>query len=229
MSRAPADLRRDYDRAVLLERGRVTGGPGGAVRPWFQEAPGGRLVEPNAMTLATVDAEAGRRARMVLLKGVDARGFVFYTNYESRKARRAGGQPAGGAAASTGPAGAPGADRGRGRAGARGGVDAYFATRPPRQPDRRVGVAAERGDRRAATALDARVRGSSSAFGDGAVPRPPHWGGYRVGPERDRVLAGPAGAACTTGCDTPAKTEAMAGSASGWRRDLKARSTYSGG
>lgn len=81
-----ADLRREYERAGLAE-GDVDADPFVQVRHWLADAVAGGVDEPNAMTLATADASGAPSARTVLLKGFDARGFVFFTSYESRKAR----------------------------------------------------------------------------------------------------------------------------------------------
>jgi pyridoxamine 5'-phosphate oxidase len=81
-----ADLRKDYNLAGLLEKD-LAKDPFRQFERWFQEAEAAKLVEPTAMTLATVGADGRPSARTVLLKGVDGRGFVFYSNYESRKGR----------------------------------------------------------------------------------------------------------------------------------------------
>lgn len=81
-----ADLRKDYSLSGLLEKD-LARDPFRQFDKWFQEAEAAKLVEPNAMTLATCTKDGRPSARTVLLKGVDGRGFVFYTNYESRKGR----------------------------------------------------------------------------------------------------------------------------------------------
>ncbi|HEX7021867.1 MAG TPA: pyridoxamine 5'-phosphate oxidase [Trueperaceae bacterium] len=81
-----ADLRLSYDRAGL-ELTDLDADPIAQFQRWLEEALAAQLPEPNAMTLATADAAGRPSARMVLLKRVDARGFVFYTNYQSRKGR----------------------------------------------------------------------------------------------------------------------------------------------
>ena len=92
MSQATADLRRDYDRDVLLEA-QAAADPLAQFRRWFDDALAGEIYEPNAMALATVAAGGQPSLRMVLLKDFDARGFVFYTNLESRKAVELAGNP----------------------------------------------------------------------------------------------------------------------------------------
>ena len=84
--RKTLDLRRDYAREGLDE-GNVARDPNEQFARWFDEALRAKLPEPNAMILATADAAGQPSARTVLLKGYDARGFVFFTNYDSRKGR----------------------------------------------------------------------------------------------------------------------------------------------
>ena len=79
-----ADLRQEYARAQL-SREHVADDPIDQFRAWFDEAQDAELEEPNAMTLSTAAADGTPSARIVLLKGLDARGFHFYTNYDSRK------------------------------------------------------------------------------------------------------------------------------------------------
>jgi pyridoxamine 5'-phosphate oxidase len=84
--RKTADLRRDYAREGLDEKS-VARDPNEQFARWFDEALRAQLPEPNAMILATADKEGQPSTRTVLLKGYDARGFVFFTNYDSRKGR----------------------------------------------------------------------------------------------------------------------------------------------
>jgi len=81
-----ADLRRDYSLAGLGEKD-LAKDPFRQFEKWFQEAEGARIPEPNAMVLSSVSREGKPSARTLLLKGVDGRGFVFFSNYESRKGR----------------------------------------------------------------------------------------------------------------------------------------------
>jgi pyridoxamine 5'-phosphate oxidase len=82
----PSDLRREYSSHVLTEE-QAPADPIVLFRQWFQEAVSAEAMEPNAMTLATSSADGTPAARTVLLKGFDEGGFVFYTNFESAKAR----------------------------------------------------------------------------------------------------------------------------------------------
>ena len=81
-----ADLRKDYSLAGLAETD-LARDPFRQFDKWFQEAEAAKITEPNAMSLATATSDGMPSVRTVLLKGVDGRGFVFYTNYNSRKGR----------------------------------------------------------------------------------------------------------------------------------------------
>jgi pyridoxamine 5'-phosphate oxidase len=176
----PAGLRTEYKRATLDE-GAVQRDPFAQFVRWFDEAVAARLPEPNAMTLATVGGDGRPSARIVLLKGVDAGGLVFFTNYESRKAREL-------------PAGAPAAllfywnelerqvrVEGRVERVSAGESDAYFASRPL---GARIGAWASPQSRDIANRawLEQRIAEVRARFAED-VPRPPHWGGYRVVPD----------------------------------------------
>jgi pyridoxamine 5'-phosphate oxidase len=134
--------------------------------------------EPDAMVLSTVDADGRPSARYVLLKGVDSRGFVFYTNITSRKARAMAANPY---AALTfyWPPDTQVRIEGDVEGVSDAEADAYFATRP-----RGSQIGAWASDQSAAlesrATLDARVRETEQRFGDGPVTRPPFWTGYRV-------------------------------------------------
>ena len=87
-----ADLRRNYEKGTLDENS-LAENPLEQLRAWLEEAKAAETLEPNAMTLATVDADGKPSARVVLLKGLDERGLVFYTNYDSRKAQEMAANP----------------------------------------------------------------------------------------------------------------------------------------
>jgi pyridoxamine 5'-phosphate oxidase len=159
----------------------------------FQQAlADARLSEPTdatAMSLATADARGRPSARMVLLKGVDARGFVFFTNYESRKAVELRENPF--AALCVHWAVAQRQIRAEGPVEVLSGdeSDAYFATRSSGSQigawaSRQSAPLASRGD------LEERVRAALARFGAGPIPRPPFWGGYRLVPERVEFWSG---------------------------------------
>jgi pyridoxamine 5'-phosphate oxidase len=144
-----------------------------------------KSVEPHdatAMTLATVDARGRPSARMVLLKGIDARGFVFFTNRESQKARDLAAN-AHAALCIHWPASQQQVRvEGRVELATDAESDAYFATRPR---ESQIGAWASRQSEPLASReeLEARAQEIGARYPD-AVPRPPFWGGYRVAPER---------------------------------------------
>ncbi len=153
--------------------------PHGIFTRWYEEA-GEALGEPNAMVVAT-DDDAGPAARIVLLKGFDARGFVFYTNYLSAKGRQIAAHPLVALVF-------PWHDmqrqvRVRGVATQVSGreSDDYFALRPRGS---QIGAAASEQSQpiRGRGEFDARVQDLEARWADQEVPRPPHWGGYRVQP-----------------------------------------------
>ena len=144
------------------------------------------------MTLATVDADGMPNARMVLLKGFDERGFVFYTNLGSVQGPRTRGRAEGGADVLLEIAAAPGA-----RCAATSSrypaqeADAYFATRS-RMAQIGAWASQQSAPLESRLAFEKAVARYTAKFGVGTVPRPPHWSGYRVVPHGDRVLAGAA-------------------------------------
>ena len=175
-----ASLRTEYRRA-RLDRGDLPADPLAAFRQWFAEAERAEVPEPTAMTLATVEADGTPSARVVLLKGLDERGFTFFTDYRSRKGQALDAHP-----------------RacllffwqllerqvrivGRVERIAAAESEAYYRSRPV-------------GSRQGAWAsiqssvipdrawLEARLREVAAKYGDDPPP-PPHWGGYRVSPE----------------------------------------------
>lgn len=158
-------------------------------RRWYAEAEAAGLAEPEAMALSTATADGAPDVRFVLLKAVDERGFVFYTNEHSAK----GGQLAANPRAALAWRWAP-LDRQVRVAGAverlgDAGSDAYFAGRAR---DSQVGAwASEQSSVLADRAtLEARVAAAEARFAGGAVPRPPWWGGFRVVPERVELWQG---------------------------------------
>jgi pyridoxamine 5'-phosphate oxidase len=177
-----ADLRQEYHRASLTEAD-VDPDPLRQFQSWLHEAVQAALPEPTAMTLATVAADGKPSARIVLLKGVDPGGFIFFTNYESRKGMELDARPAAallfhwvelerqvrveGVAAKV----------------AAKESEAYFATRPLgsrigawASPQSRVIPNREWLEQEVAAA-----RERLAEHGD-QPPRPPYWGGYRVAP-----------------------------------------------
>jgi len=137
---------------------------------------------PNAVTLSTVRADGTPDGRIVLLKGVDARGFTFYTNHESAKGRALDEHPAGALTFYWDRMGRQVRVRGRVERVSAEESDAYFASRPR---ESRIGAWASAQSRPLASreALVARVRELTAQYTGGEVPRPPHWGGYLLRPD----------------------------------------------
>jgi pyridoxamine 5'-phosphate oxidase len=176
----PALLRTEYKRATLDE-GAVDRDPFAQFARWFDEAVAARLPEPNAMTVATVGPGGRPSARIVLLKGVDERGLVFYTNYDSRKGRELAADTAAALLFHWVELERQVRIEGRAERVEPALSDAYFASRPLAS---RVGAWASPQsavvDSRAA--LEARYAEAAARLGP-AIPRPPQWGGYRVVPD----------------------------------------------
>ena len=175
-----AALRTEYKRASLDERD-VAADPFEQFARWFTAARTSQVPEPNAMSLCTVDAHGRPSARIVLLKEVDARGFVFYTNHDSRKGREIAAHPSAALLFFW-----PELER---QVRIEGDVevvdaataDAYFRSRPRAS---RIGAwaspqSAALPDR---ASLEQRFADADRRFPRDDVPRPPHWGGYRVVP-----------------------------------------------
>jgi pyridoxamine 5'-phosphate oxidase len=141
------------------------------------------LPEPTAFTLATVGADGQPSARIVLLKGVDARGFVFYTNIESRKGRELLARPQVAMVFHWQPLERQIRVEGTARPVSADEADAYFASRAR---DSQLGAWASLQSQPivAPGDLEARVKEMELRFADKAVPRPPHWSGFRVVPNR---------------------------------------------
>ena len=174
-----ADLRQEYMRAGMSEAD-ADRDPLRQFERWFQDALAAKLPLPNAMTLATVTREGAPSARIVLLKGIDAGGFVFYTNYRSRKARELDARAAACLVFMWSDLERQVRIEGNVEKVSNADSDAYFATRP--LGARHSAVASPQSevvpDRRTLEAAAAEVR---ARYGDNP-PRPPHWGGYRVLP-----------------------------------------------
>ena len=150
-------------------------------RNWFQEAIDAGLKEPSAMSLATIDADGHPDARMVLLKGVDERGFVFYTNLGSPKAHALLQEPWAALCFYWDKIDKQIRVRGRSERVSDDEADAYFATRPRLS---QIGAWASKQSRpmRGYYELETEVAKMIVRFGVGEVPRPPFWSGFRVVP-----------------------------------------------
>lgn len=176
-----ADLRRDYSLAGLVET-ELAKDPFRQFDKWFQEAEAAKLIEPNAMVCSLSTRDGRPSSRVVLLKGVDGRGFVFYSNYESRKGR----ELAENARASLlfpwiglerqviieGPV----------TRVSREEADVYFHSRPRASQlsawvSRQSSIIPNRGH------LEEAMKQVEQKYAGQEVPLPPHWGGFRVVPE----------------------------------------------
>ena len=176
-----SSLRREYTRAGLHETD-MDPDPIVQFQRWFGNVINANLHEPNAMILATATSEGLPSARTVLLKGYDERGFVFYTNYEGRKARELDANPACALLFYWGELERQ--VRIEGRAGRLPGreSDAYFATRPRGS---RLGAWASEQSRTVEdrSILEERVHALEAEYEEREISRPPFWGGYRVEPD----------------------------------------------
>lgn len=148
---------------------------------WFQDAVGAQLPLAEAMTVATITADGKPAARVVLLKAVEDGGFVFYTNYESRKGKELDGRPHAALVFHWAPLERQVRIEGRVAKVSEAASDAYFASRPlgsrhSALASPQSSVVPNRGW------LEEQVREVVSRYGH-QVPRPPHWGGYCVHPE----------------------------------------------
>jgi pyridoxamine 5'-phosphate oxidase len=149
---------------------------------WFEEAKTGEPNDPEAMALATVGEDGMPSARMVLLKGVDRRGFVFYTNFESRKGRQLLAHAKAAALFHWKSLRRQVRIEGEVHTVSDEEADAYFATRPK---DSQIGAWASEQSRPLAGRfeLEQRIAKFAAKHALGAVPRPPHWSGFRIVPQ----------------------------------------------
>ena len=178
---AIADLRKSYERAELDESASHPD-PLTQFGQWLQEAIAAQLPEPNAMTLATVDAQLRPSTRVVLIKGLDERGIVWYTNYESRKGQELAGNPYAALQFHWVELERVVRIEGRVEKVSAEQSDAYFASRPL---DSRIGAWAS--PQSQVIAGRSVLVANAAKFGAKFVlqpPRPPHWGGYRLLPDR---------------------------------------------
>lgn len=175
-----ADIRRDYALRQLDETD-VDADPFRQFHAWLAQAMEAKVPDATAMTLSTVDEEGNPSGRIMLLKGLDAHGFVFYSNYESRKGTQLAARPR--AALTFFWKELERQVRVEGAIEKVSGAesDEYFASRPLGS---RLGAWASTQSARIDSRqwLEARVKAAEARYGDNP-PRPPHWGGYRVLPD----------------------------------------------
>ncbi|GIF73537.1 pyridoxine/pyridoxamine 5'-phosphate oxidase [Asanoa siamensis] len=188
-----ADMRRDYATEQGLDVTDLAPAWPDQFQRWFADAVAAGLPEPNAMVLSTADTAGRPSSRTVLLKGVDARGFVFFTNFESRKGGELRANPYAALLFPWHPMMRQIAVRGTVTEVDRVETETYFAGRPRASqvaawasPQSRVLP-----DR---AALDERYAATERRFpAESAIPAPPHWGGLRVAPETVEFWQGRSG------------------------------------
>jgi pyridoxamine 5'-phosphate oxidase len=148
---------------------------------WFDEAVKSEPRDPNAMSLATVDPDGMPDVRTVLLKGIDERGFVFYTNTESQKGRELAANPKAGLLFYWKSLNRQVRVRGPVERVTQEEADAYFATRPKQA---QIGAWASQQSRplESRLAFEKAVALYAAKYVISTVPRPPHWSGYRIVP-----------------------------------------------
>jgi pyridoxamine 5'-phosphate oxidase len=179
------DAERNLDAGALTRRDRadfsLASEPLRLFADWMEEATASEPNDPNAMTLATVDENGLPDARMVLLKGVDERGFVFYTNTESAKGRELAATMKAALVFHWKSLGRQVRVRGPVERVSDGEADAYFATRPRGS---RIGAWASKQSQplESRFALEKAVATFTARYALGEIPRPAQWSGYRVLP-----------------------------------------------
>ena len=176
-----ADLRKEYSLAGLKEKD-LAKDPFRQLDKWFQEAEAAKISEPNAMTLATATRDGRPSARTVLLKGVDGRGFVFYTNYESRKGREIDGNPRAALVFPWVSLERQVMVNGTVIKVSREEAEAYFHSRPLAS---QLGAwaSAQSSIIAGRSGLEENMKAVEKKYAGQIVPLPPFWGGFRVVPE----------------------------------------------
>lgn len=176
-----SDHRRDYTLAGLTEKD-LAKDPYRQFEKWFQEAEAAKIHEPNAMTLTTATREGKPSARTVLLKGFDGRGFLFFSNYESRKGRELEGNPH---AALVFPwliLERQVLIEGTVSKVSREESETYFHSRP-RASQLGAWVSQQSSIITGRSVLEQSMKALETKYAGQDVPLPPHWGGWRVLPE----------------------------------------------
>ena len=177
------ELRREYTRGFLLENDLLPD-PIRQFGRWFDDATAAGAEEPNAMSLATVDLASGMPSlRICLLKGFDERGFVFYTNYQSRKGRELTANPRAAMCFYWQPLERQVRIEGTVEKVTRQESEDYFHSRP-RNAQIGAWVSSQSEVLKSREELDRRETDLLARFGQGPVPLPDYWGGYRLVPVR---------------------------------------------
>jgi pyridoxamine 5'-phosphate oxidase len=175
-----AALRKSYERAELDESASEAD-PLAQFHKWLQEAVASQVPEPNAMTLATVASNGRPSTRVVLIKGYDERGIVWYTNYDSRKGRELAGNPFAALQFHWVELERTVRIEGRVEKISAEESDAYFKSRPL---DSRLGAWASPQSEVISSRAVLVANAAKAAVQHGLNPaRPPHWGGYRLAPD----------------------------------------------
>jgi pyridoxamine 5'-phosphate oxidase len=180
MDKTIADLRKDYTLQGLSVSD-VNPNPFIQFKQWFDQALTAQLPEPNAMTVATVTPDGKPRARMVLLKGFDERGFVFYTNYNSQKGQELAQNPQASLVFWWAELERQVRICGRTEKASESESDEYFYSRPLNS---RLGAWASNQSEviESREVLEQRMQELQIQYQNQDVKRPPHWGGLRVIP-----------------------------------------------
>ncbi|MEQ8998804.1 MAG: pyridoxamine 5'-phosphate oxidase [Coleofasciculus sp. B1-GNL1-01] len=180
MSKSIADLRQEYSLQQLNKKD-AHPNPFEQFTLWFDQAIAAKLPEPNAMTLATATPDGKPSARMVLLKGYDERGFVFYTNYKSRKGQQLLANPWGAIAFWWTQLERQVRIEGQIEQVSAEESDAYFHSRPQ---DSQLGAWASEQSQviDSREVLEQRLQQLKKEYETKTIPRPPYWGGFRLIP-----------------------------------------------
>ncbi|HSL56862.1 MAG TPA: pyridoxamine 5'-phosphate oxidase [Acidimicrobiales bacterium] len=183
-----AAIRREYENHGL-DLSDLDPDPFAQFARWFAEAEAAGVLEPNAVALATADADGVPSVRHVLVKGLEDGAFVFFTNYESRKGVELDANPHAALVFGWLALSRQLSTRGRVEPVSAAASDDYFARRPRAA---QVGAWASAQSRVLAdrAELEGRVAEIEARYADREVPRPPHWGGYRLVPDEIELWQG---------------------------------------
>lgn len=181
MDQSPLDALRHLNEQTGLSRDGLPPEPVELFHSWLEQAETAGIHLPNAMVVATVGLDGAPSARTVLLKTADASGLIFYTNYKSRKGRELGQNPKAAAVIVWTPLSRQIRVTGSVAKLEDAASDAYFASRPRgSQIEAWASPQSETIPNRAW--LESRFQQEESRFTEGSIPRPPHWGGFRLQP-----------------------------------------------